>query len=657
MKSNILYLALGLFLAANTGCESSEESADSGEMGGESMAGETTAGETMAGETAAGETMAGESMAGETIAGETTAGETTAGETTAGETPSEGSGTCESPYEFADGGDGSYVAEGTLSGDNFSGSCSSAETELPAEDAVVHFTAAEAGTYRFDTISSFGLDTIIYLQSVCGDANSELDCNDDFGSFENGEVQSQIILNLEAGQEVFLIVDSFATEPGAENAAFIARAEMVSATTPILESAEVVFNPNTFSLAARVSGVDPESDVDVIGFIFEIDGVAQEAIEVPFADFGAISFDGETFSGEITGGLGEDFAGISSATVYVIDALNLQSESLTVEVGVPTEIAQGEACDLADGFSDCAQGTLCIPDSEEVSTGSCDEVFPPVLTGGVAAYNADLNNVGFEVSGTDATPEGADIDGFEVSFLDGMGTDLLGQSIGLTLDITIDDLDPSQFTASFSGGWVEPDQMIAAPVSIVVVAFDALGLSSDPFTLEVGTPAAAEADATCDPFGALNVCGEGYICVETCTTEESIDYSCPSDWTVTELSLDTPLMSDNSTSTIMGESSCGGGGPSDVYSFTAATAGTYHFTASSDDQGVDMLIYARTYCSNFIPSFEPACNDDYDGLNSGVEVELAEGETMYLFIDSYLGGNAGAYSVTAASGALPVIEE
>jgi hypothetical protein len=657
MKNNIIYLALGLLLAMNTGCGADEESTDDGDMAGDT-AGEMTAGETTAGESTAGDSAAGETAgdtAGET-AGDSSAGTVAAGESAAGEMMVVDGGTCEAPYEFTDAGDGSSTAEGVLSGDDSSGSCSSPDVDV-AEDAVVHFTAPEAGTYRFDTISSFGLDTIIYLQATCGDQGSELECNDDFGSFEDGEVQSQIIINMEAGQEVFLVVDSFATESGSENTPFVARVEQVSATAPVLESVEVVFNPNDFTLAARVNGVDPESDVDIIGFIFEIDGVAQEAIEVPFADFGLISFDGENFNGEVVGGLGPDFAGITSASVYVSDALNLVSDQVTVEVAAPVEIAIGEACDLIDGFSACAEGSLCIPESEEASTGTCSEVFPPVLTEGVAGYNADLNNVGFVVNGTDATPEGADIDGFEVTFLDEAGTDLLGQSISLGLDVIVDEVDPSIFTATFSGGWVEPDQMVGAPVTISVTAFDALGLASDPIMLTVETPTAVEADASCDAYGALNVCGEGYVCIETCTLTENIDYTCPEDWTVTEIALDTPLMGDNSASTIMGESSCGGGGPSDVYSFTAATAGTYHFTAISADEMVDMLIYARSYCGSFTPSFELACNDDYVDYNSGLEVELAEGDTMYLFIDSYLGGNGGTYEVTATSGSLPEVEE
>ena len=49
---------------------------------------------------------------------------------------------------------------------------------------------------------------LIYLQSACGDSASELACNDDFGDAANGEVQSEIIIDLEAGQELFLVVDT-----------------------------------------------------------------------------------------------------------------------------------------------------------------------------------------------------------------------------------------------------------------------------------------------------------------------------------------------------------------------------------------------------------------------------------------------------------------
>jgi hypothetical protein len=523
-----------------------------------------------------------------------------------------------------------------------------------AEDAVVRFVAPEDGTYRFDTLASFGLDTLIYLQTACGDQGSELDCNDDYGDYNNGEVQSELLIDLIAGQEVFLVVDSFGTEEGAEGAAFSAQVEKVNATAPVLNTARVAFSYETYSIGAEVSGTDPEGDVEVIGFIFELDGVAQEPLEIFISDFGELLIDGEMFSGSVAGGLGEEYAALSAVSVYVVDSFGLASEPVVVEIEAPMINALGEACDLADGFTDCATGTLCLPPEGE-SVGVCEEVFAPTLTDGFAAYNAEANTFGITVNGSDLTPEGADVAGFEVTFFDEAGEDILGQSIQLRLTVVIDEADPSLFSASFSGDWLDPSEMANALALVEILAYDALNLDSAPINLEVGVPVQVEAGAACDVESALNVCPVDYLCFDTCVLENEVDYSCPADWTVGELFLDAEVTGDNSASTIAGESSCGGGGPSDVYSFTAETAGTYHFIATGAEM-VDMLIYARSYCSAFLPNYELACNDDYVMLNSGVEVELTEGQTIYLFIDSFRGGNAGAYSLVASSGSLPPIE-
>ena len=103
---------------------------------------------------------------------------------------------------------------------------------------------------------------------------------------------------------------------------------------------------------------------------------------MPFSDFGDIVFDGTSFTGNIFGGLGEDFAGITSVQVYVVDALGLSSEVLEVMVAEPTQLEADAACDLIDGFSECTGG-LNVFLSLKVSTGVCQTVFPPVVESGV----------------------------------------------------------------------------------------------------------------------------------------------------------------------------------------------------------------------------------------------------------------------------------
>ncbi|MEZ4431162.1 MAG: PPC domain-containing protein [bacterium] len=67
------------------------------------------------------------------------------------------------------------------------------------------FTAPAAGDYTFDTLGS-NFDTVLYLRSACGDAASEIACNDDRGG---GGTTSRITTNLAAGQRITVVVDGY----------------------------------------------------------------------------------------------------------------------------------------------------------------------------------------------------------------------------------------------------------------------------------------------------------------------------------------------------------------------------------------------------------------------------------------------------------------
>ena len=88
----------------------------------------------------------------------------------------------------------------------------------------------------------------------------------------------------------------------------------------------------------------------------------------------------------------------------------------------------------------------------------------------------------------------------------------------------------------------------------------------------------------------------------------------------------------------------------DVLSFTAPEAGIYNFQII--EHADDSLIYARSLCR--LPDSELACNDDFGGsLNSGIEVELEAEQAIFVFVDSYAGDNAAAYTLQASRGPLP----
>lgn len=76
-----------------------------------------------------------------------------------------------------------------------------------AADLAFTWTAPSAGTWRIDTYGS-DFDTVLYALTDCG--GTELACNDD------GETgfQSEIVLELAAGQTVVLVVDGFGSDTG-----------------------------------------------------------------------------------------------------------------------------------------------------------------------------------------------------------------------------------------------------------------------------------------------------------------------------------------------------------------------------------------------------------------------------------------------------------
>ena len=641
----LLLLALVTQLATGCKTDGSSSSTDAGTMAGDAAG--TDAGATVAG-TDGGATVAG-TDGGATVAG-TDGGATVAGTdggaTVAGTSTMMGEGTCDAPFTFTAQADGSFRASGNLAGDDLQGSCSS--PDAVAEDVVLTFTAPEAGLYEFSTADSFGLDSVLYVRTSCEDATSELDCNDDFGDFNVGEVQSILTVELEAGQTVFVVVDSYSTEMGSEGMEFVVTATKITANAPTLAAAEGAFDPASYTIGFRVQGSDADGDVTAIGFTL-IGAQEPGPYEVEFDGLGEITFTGEMFAGVIGGAGDETFGGATGASVYVVDSRGLVSNEVEITLAAPTYIDAGAACSLIDGFNVCAEGTICLTDGQTVD-GTCTVAIPPTLTAGAVYYNATAMSLGFRVEGTDATEGGPDLDFVRLSILDAAGENMFGQDFDFPFEVVADG---ANFVATLSTAWPED---AGAPASVVMIAVDLLGLESEPLTVTVSTelPAVAEG-AACDSLEALNVCTDSICAAEVCTAEANLVSACPMEYTVTDLNASMLMGSgDNSASMLTLEgASCGGGGPVDVYSFTADAAGSYTITVTGTGDMVDPLVFVRSHCGYDAPRFELACNDDIDGMggnvNSSVTLTLTAAQTVYLFVDSYNGGSAGAYSIAVAA--------
>ena len=84
-----------------------------------------------------------------------------------------------------------------------------------------------------------------------------------------------------------------------------------------------------------------------------------------------------------------------------------------------------------------------------------------------------------------------------------------------------------------------------------------------------------------------------------------------------------------------------------IYRFEAPADGAY--CVSSAGSAYDTVVYVRGACEDL--GSELACNDDSDGLQGEVDVQLTAGEDYFLFLDGYNGASFGAYQLLVYQGA------
>jgi hypothetical protein len=238
-----------------------------------------------------------------------------------------------------------------------------------------------------------------------------------------------------------------------------------------------------------------------------------------------------------------------------------------------------------------------------------------------------------------------------VTFFDSAGEVIFDGPLSLVADMSTSGVSPS-FTALFSSYYPPGENY---PATLEVKALSSLGVASEPITITVTNeiPIVGEGEY-CDEFGGLASCDGSLYCIEnTCTSSGDLSAECPEDYTVNELTLGVTVSGDNSGSELTGGGTCGGGGPSDYYSFTAEVAGDYSVTLTGLNSEVDTLLVVREYCAYAGEAFELACNDDIDvsnsNYNSSVTLSLVEGQTVYVIADSYDGISTGPYELTVTA--------
>ena len=101
---------------------------------------------------------------------------------------------------------GEQVGQTVAGVSQLTGSCGTSGTST---EQTWSFTADEAGPYTFDTSGS-GYDTVLYLRRACGNAATEIGCNDDGGEGS----ASRLTVELAAGETVTVVVDGYSGRVG-----------------------------------------------------------------------------------------------------------------------------------------------------------------------------------------------------------------------------------------------------------------------------------------------------------------------------------------------------------------------------------------------------------------------------------------------------------
>lgn len=604
--------------------------------------------------------------------------------------------------------DGSLSQLGTTGeSSKFDGSC----VDGSGSEVAFHFVAGEAGTYRFYSGAvTEGLDTILYARTTCDSAESELVCNDD-ADYPN-IVDSRVVLDLEAGAEVFLIVDAYPAQNGPQagdvflNVKVIDRVERDGECDPLIfdsicadadfcyaeldaegalsdigacteNTPPAITSGQVFSVETTanfvIEGTDASRDAQGLHVQYQLDDEVLESMDGTLAEDFIGPLEGQDIYGQASFTLrsAQDWAadfGVEApnkVTLTLFDSQGNETEPQTFDIVAAPARAEGDACDQYRLTDDCAEGTACRTDEgSDPATWSCQAVKAPELTSAVAWYNDENGHISVVFEGLDSE---RDVSGPGITLLDQDGADIplrsdgeVGEAIGTFEPFTYGEA--GEFRAVWQFTLVDADGLPLRIGTVRVRAHDAEGLVSESvdavITPTVRDVAAGEA---CDFWGAENICAAGLVCPFPAEGEapgaaqicSEVVAACPAEFGATVLDAsgagpEWRVSGDTTGADAHGAGSCGGGAGDAIFEFTAPAAATFSFLASSDAEGADTLIYVRTAC-NYGPEYpgiELECNDDQVPMENtlgAVDVPLEAGQTVYVFVDGYLGSDGNGW--------------
>lgn len=348
-----------------------------------------------------------------------------------------------------------------------------------------------------------------------------------------------------------------------------------------------------------------------------------------------------------------EFCGVEDIAAEIDCGDDIDSENVGSRIQVSLEAGQTTWIYVASFMDDDVPTT-----GPYTLTGK--QISPPTMTTLEAWFNADSIAIGLHIEGTD--PDN-DVMGIGLQLLDADGAVIFPEGdepLELALGESALEQADGSYTINFSG-LLPDDTNVDAIDTYRVDVFDAEGLRSPAQNIQPMAPPAVARGAECDVVGARSRCADGDLCFDA-DTEDEVEpvcveavAECPAEW-----GAPVALVADGDIWTATGDTTdvegrtggtCGGGtAPELVYTFTAPQAGPYTINADKvPESGIDPVLYVRTHCRFAAPTTELACNDDTNGTNSQVVVELDANQMVYVFADAWR-ETAGPVVITVRAG-------
>lgn len=550
-------------------------------------------------------------------------------------------------------------------------------------DVIVKYRAAEEGFYHFSTAGS-DVETVLFAVEDCQDGFSQIACG-------HGNQGGEIVLWLDEGKTVYLVVDTVNEKVSQP---FKLTGSKSVLRRPTIDEVTTFANPSIAgAIAVRLSGSNP--DGPLVGYTMQLFGTdGQALLDRPLSQafdhpdsFLEVEQGGGTF--RVTGvvSYGGQAPPFSAIELTMHDANGLWSVANKSMARAPVVVGRGDECDMRLLFTTCGANEGCVQPDTSASPYCAGT---PLISKVTATKNLVTGTWGLIVEGTDADGDAAsarvrpkDARGRVIAVggasmtpvpFHRIGHDSTGAFRGVValearFDSTCETPTRRAFDSCVAGGAKDPATCEAERVqqlatclantleSIVKVdleVVDATGLISRMSTsIFTATQEGVPGDA-CDPYGAIGYCpaslvcwseddlvpeicqANGPTCPDSYATIDLADHAATEGWSFSGSLADAELSA---------TASCGGGGKTRVFSFSAPEAGVYSFETSALGAGVDTVLSVRRFCQ--LPGYEIACSDDAGaGKASRVELELGGGESVFALVGAKVEGSAGAFTLS-----------